>query len=132
MNTRFLFLLLVISMNCYSQNKTNSTDRMILGKEYAERELEKSLSDTIVHNVVDMKKLLIKEEKAAIQIAEVILFSIYSEKNIIQQRPYETYFIDTYWVVKGTLPKLEGIRGGTFLIIIDARDGKILRITHGR
>ena len=59
-----------------------------------------------------------------------MLFSIYGKDNIIKQSPYEIYFIDNYWVIGGTLPK--EYLGGTFLIIIDSRNCKIIRITHGK
>jgi hypothetical protein len=61
---------------------------------------------------------------------EPILFSIYGKDNIITQRPYEIYPIENYWVITGTLPN--GMLGGTFLIITDARDGKIIKLTHGK
>jgi len=123
---------LIISLNSYSQTGEDKNDRLILGREYAEQELKETLSDSTLHNVVGKGRILIKEESDAIKISEVILFSIYTEKRIIEQRPYESYFIDNYWVISGTLPNDPSLRGGTFLIILDARNGKILRITHGK
>ncbi len=126
----FCLVLLIATMNCCSQNKQDNTERLILGKEYAEGELKESLSDSSLDNVVSKDKILINKEESAIKIAETILFPIYSEENIIRQRPYETYRINNYWVITGTLPK--GHLGGVFLIILDARDGKVIRITHGK
>ncbi|MFV0537571.1 MAG: YbbC/YhhH family protein [Dysgonomonas sp.] len=125
----FCLLLLIATMNCYSQNKQDNTERLVLGKEHAEKELKESLSDSSLHNVVGTRVLIDKEE-SAIKIAEAILFPIYTEKNITRQRPYETYLINNYWVINGTLPK--GYKGGIFLIILDARDGKVIRITHDK
>ena len=104
--------------------------RTVLGKEYAEQELKSSLSDKPQHNIVDNNTVIIKDSLTAISIAEPILFSIYGKDNITKQRPYEIYFIDNYWLIMGTLPS--GWKGGTFLIIIDSRDSKIIRITHGK
>ena len=56
--------------------------------------------------------------------------SIYGKENIESQKPYEHYLIKNYWIIAGTLKK--DIVGGTFLIIIDARNSKILKITHGK
>ncbi|GAB6007588.1 YbbC/YhhH family protein [Dysgonomonas reticulitermitis] len=123
-------LLLIVTMNCCSQNKQDNTERLVLGKEHAEKELRESLSDSLLHNVVNKDKILIDKEENAVKIAETILFPIYTEENIIRQRPYETYRINNYWVISGTLPK--GYLGGVFLIILDARDGKVIRITHGK
>ncbi|HNI44451.1 MAG TPA: YbbC/YhhH family protein, partial [Chitinophagales bacterium] len=78
----------------------------------------------------DNKTAIIKDSLTAINVAEPILFSIYGKDNITKQRPYEVYFKDNYWLITGTLPS--GWKGGTFLIIIDSRDCKVIRISHGK
>lgn len=115
---------------CYSQTGENMDNRLFFGKEHAEKELRKTLSDSTLHNVINNKYILIKDKADAIKIAETMLFPIYSEENIIFQRPYEIHYIDNYWIIEGTLP--EGYRGGTFLIILDSRNSTVLRISHGR
>lgn len=130
MKTKFsLLLLLVLTLSCHSQRKENNSERLILGKKYAEEELKASLSDSLLHNIVG-KRILIDKEENAVRIAEAKLFPIYTEENIVRQRPYEIYRINNYWLISGTLPT--GYKGGTFLIILDARDGKVMRITHGK
>lgn len=89
-----------------------------------------ALSDSAVHNMVNSQSILIKDKEMALAIAEPILFDIYGKANILQQKPYEVQYVEVYWVISGTLK--EGWRGGTFLIIIDSRNGQILRITHGK
>jgi hypothetical protein len=101
-----------------------------MGKSYAEKELKLTLSKEFQHNVINNKSVLIKDSSTAIKIAEPILFGIYGKENIGSQRPYETYLIDNYWVIAGTLPK--DTDGGTFLFILDARNSKVLKITHGK
>lgn len=123
----YLLILLTMSLISCEQKKSN---RIILGKSYAEQELNLALSDSFSHNVIDNKIVIIKDSLTAIKIAEPILFSIYGKDNISNQSPYETYFIDNYWVIIGTLPN--GWKGGTFLIIIDSRDCRIIKITHGK
>lgn len=123
----FFLTILTISLTACGQSKS---DRLILGKSYAQQELKSALIGKEQHNVIDNKSVIIKDSLTAIQIAEPILFSIYGKNNITKQRPYETYFIDNYWVLTGTLPK--GYLGGTFLIIINAFDSKIIKITHGK
>ena len=127
MKTIYVLMLLIFMLTACGQTKG---DRTILGKSYAEKELESALTDKSQHNVVDNTTAIIKDSLTAINVAEPILFGIYGKDNIIKQRPYEIYFIDNYWVISGTLPK-EYV-GGTFLIIIDSRDSKIIRITHGK
>ncbi|MDX1936824.1 MAG: NTF2 fold immunity protein [Flavihumibacter sp.] len=101
-----------------------------MGEANARNELKVALSDTTIHNVLSVNSLIIKNKETAINVVEPILFALYSKDNIIKQRPYETYLIDNYWVVSGTLPK--GYLGGTFLIIVDATNSKIIRLTHGK
>jgi hypothetical protein len=118
-------LLLAISINACSQN-----NRTEFGKSYAEKELKLALSKESQHNVIDNKSVIIKDSSTAIKVVEPILFSIYRKENIESQKPYECYLIENYWVIAGTLPK--DMVGGTFLIIIDARNSKVLKITHGK
>ena len=101
-----------------------------MGKSHAESELKLALSKESQHNVIDNKSAIIKDSSTAIKIVEPILFSIYGKDNIESQKPYGSYLIENYWVINGTLPK--DMLGGTFLIIIDARNSKVLKITHGK
>ena len=123
----YFLTILTVSLSACGQSKL---DRQVLGRKFAEQELKSTLSDKSLHNVIDNKAVIIKDSLTAINIAEQILFGIYGKDQIRKQLPYETYFIENYWVVFGTLPK--NYDGGTFLIIIDSRDSRILRITHGK
>jgi hypothetical protein len=123
----YLFMFLLLTLTACSQQQNART---ILGKTYAEMELKSALSDMTQHNIIDNKTVIIKDSVTAISIAEPLLFSIYGKDHITRQRTYETYFIDNHWIISGTLP--ENSKGGTFLIIMDARNGRIMRITHGK
>ncbi|CAN5816541.1 hypothetical protein BH11BAC7_BH11BAC7_02460 [soil metagenome] len=101
-----------------------------LGIQYAKKVLKESLADSTLHNVINSKTIILKNETEAVEFAESILFDIYGKRQIRAQKPYEIYNIDNYWVIFGTLPK--ETFGGTFLIIIDAHDCRIVRITHGK
>lgn len=128
-NIKAIYFLTLLTFSLIACGQTK-VDRTMLGKSYAEQELKSALTDKSQHNVIDNKTAIIKDSLTAINVAEPILFSIYGKNNIAKQRPYEIYFIDNYWVIGGTLPK--EYLGGTFLIIIDSRDCKIIRITHGK
>lgn len=125
--TIYFLTFLTLTLIACGQTKN---DRAILGKAYAEQELKFALSDKSQHNFIVGKEIIIKDSLTAISIAESIIFSIYGKDNIIKQRPYEIYLIDKYWIISGTLPK--DYKGGTFLIIIDSRDSRIVKITHGK
>jgi hypothetical protein len=109
------------------------TNRYYLGEEIAREQLHEALNNS-GHNVIDDKKI-IKDSATAIKVVEPIIFNIYGKDNIIKQRPYEVHFLDNFWVINGTLPKPKGniiTVGGTFLIIMDSRNGVILKISHGK
>lgn len=128
-NIKVIYFLILFSFSLTSFAQKED-DKIILGEFYAEQELKSALSDKSQHNLIDNKTSIIKDSLTIINIVESILFSIYGEDNIINQRPYEIYKIDSYWILTGTLSN--GKVGGTFLIIIDSRDCKIIRITHGK
>lgn len=122
-----LFLSLSIFIISCSQSKS---ERIILGEKYAKSELEKTLNPKNQHNVIDNKSLIITNKETAVKIAETILFEIYGKKNIENQKPYEIYKFENFYVILGTLPK--NSVGGSFIIIIDGTNSKILKISHGK
>jgi|688.fasta_scaffold845454_1 hypothetical protein len=90
--------------------------------------------------VINCSDCVIKNEKKAIEIAEDKLFVIYGESKIKDERPYSIKLINNkVWVITGSLnhsfldellykgvPKF----GGGFEIKINAKDGKIIKLTH--
>jgi len=127
MKQALLSLLLMITLVAYALDKPGRT---ISGLSHAEGELKAALNNKTLHNVVDQKVTLVKDSVTAIAIAEPVLFSVYGKENIINQKPYDIYHIKKYWVISGTLPV--DTMGDTFLIIIDDRNGAIVRITQGK
>ncbi|MFM7022208.1 MAG: NTF2 fold immunity protein [Flavobacteriales bacterium] len=89
-----------------------------------------TLSDSSAHNVINTQSILIKDKEMALTIAEPILFDIYGKTNILHQKPYKIKYVEVYWVIEGSLD--EGAHGGVFLLIMDSRNGQIVRITHGK
>jgi hypothetical protein len=63
------------------------------------------------------------------KIAEVILFSIYGQ-NIYNSRPYCIELKKGVWIIEGTLPKK--YKGGVPYIEIQKKDGKVLKVMHGK
>jgi len=131
MNFRTLTLLigLILFFDSCGSNQKENTDNKSADSLFAMDQLQGSLTDSTLHNCVDRKRILIKNKNMAISIAEPILFSIYGEQKIKEQKPYKIFNIDNYWVIYGTL-KYE--KGGTFMIIIDSHDCRVIRITHGK
>ncbi|HTM82239.1 NTF2 fold immunity protein [Asticcacaulis sp.] len=72
----------------------------------------------------------VQSADVAIAIAEVILESIYGEKQIKSEKPLTaTLTKEGIWVVKGTLKKNH--KGGVAEIWISKEDGTIVNVTHG-
>lgn len=122
------FILLIITL----PNPTlfgQETERLKITENQARKIVAESLSDSTFHNVIGLKPILTKKEQA-IEFAEFVLFGVYEKNNIEEQKPYNIFLINEYWFLSGTLPK--GMRGGTFTIIIDSRNFRIVRLTHER
>lgn len=103
------------------------TKRSKITEKRAREIIRKNLSDSTSHNVIKLRPMLTKREKA-IEFAELVLWDVYGKKNIEIQKPYNVFLIDEYWFLSGTLP--EEMIGGTFTLIIDSRDYRVLFLTH--
>ena len=110
---------IALTLSCRNPLKSN------LGEESARRSLQQVLSDSTARRP---PSLLIPDEKTATGVAEAVLFKVYGEEEIKDERPYETFLIDGYWVIRGTIPL--GYDGGGFEIIMDSKDGRVIHLTH--
>lgn len=119
------FLFISCTFKAYSQE---GGKRTTLGIENAKQELAAALENTTEKKFIVDK--VIKDKKTAVSVSEAMLFNIYGKEKIVKQRPYEGFLINGYWVLNGTLP--QGWDGGTFLIIINSIDGKVIKLTHGK
>jgi hypothetical protein len=72
---------------------------------------------------------LVSDQKMAIAIAEAVLFHVYGEKAIRQQRPYIVKHVRNKWIIDGAPPP-PGMTGGSFHIEIGQKDGRILQLWH--
>jgi hypothetical protein len=101
----------------------------ILGEDNARRALARALAGT-EDNFQTRQFELIPDKETATKFAEVILFKTFGEEKVKDERPYEIYKIDGYWVMSGTIPI--GYDGGGFEIIFQSMDGKIISLKHYR
>lgn len=101
--------------------------RVVFGKQNAKDAIRKAINDK---NYKPFYDTLITNKEMAIEIVEPILFKIYGKKSIVSERPYECYLINGYWYISGTLPKDR--KGGVFEIIISSKDGKVIKLIHGK
>lgn len=121
------YILVVFAMFFITACKNN---RYLMTEEEARAVAEKTLADTSYDNFIHPDRLLITTRELAISVAEPILFSVYGEDNIKDERPYAVYNIGNNWIMSGSLAKDHD--GGTFLLVMDATNGRIVRIIHGK
>jgi hypothetical protein len=72
----------------------------------------------------------IPSKEVAIKVAVAVWEPIYGAEKIAKEKPYRATLADGVWTVKGSLPK--GNKGGVALARIAKKDGRILRVTHGK
>ena len=73
----------------------------------------------------------VPDEKTAIQIAVAIWVPIYGAEKIASEKPYHAKLNNGVWIVEGSLP--EGmLLGGVAIAEISKKDGRILRVSHGK
>ncbi len=126
-NLLIAFNVFILTLSSCGQK---NVDTQKLGETQARNELKIALSDTTIHNLIYPNSIIIKDKETIIKMVEPLLFATYTRENIMKQRPYKAYLVDKYWVISGTLPN--GYLGGNFLIIVDATNSKIIRLTHGK
>ncbi|WP_449399251.1 NTF2 fold immunity protein [Chryseobacterium wanjuense] len=90
--------------------------------------------------VINCADCIVKNEETAVKIAEDSLFVIYGKSKIKDERPYNIELMkNKIWVITGSLNqsildkflyKDIPMFGGTFEIKINAKDGKIIHVTH--
>jgi hypothetical protein len=78
---------------------------------------------------VNNNDTLLKDKQSLIKYAEPILFKTYGKKTILSEKPYIISFKNGTWSMSGTLPR-EYTIGGTFHILINAKDGRVIKIIH--
>jgi len=123
---RILLILaaLVLPLSFWGQNYKN---RVIVGEDSARQIIRASLDDSSSKLSPDT---LIRDKDVAISIAEQLLFKRYGKALISGEKPYECYLIDGYWFLRGTLPK--SYTGDIFELIMSAKNGRVIKMTHGR
>jgi hypothetical protein len=124
---------------CFSQSCRNNpspevlaqiADSTILTEKNALSQLEHALLDSSAQVSRLFPMGIIRDKETAIAVAEPILFGIYGREQIVNERPYTIQKTGPYWCMEGHLK--EGMDGGIFRIQIDARDGRVVGLIHGK
>lgn len=71
----------------------------------------------------------VPNDTTAIKIAEAVWVNIYGH-DVLLKKPYQAKLNKGIWIVQGTLPN--GFKGGVPYILIQKKDGRILKVLHGK
>jgi hypothetical protein len=82
-----------------------------------------------VPELFEWKGGLVPDKDTTIRIAEAILFPIYGEKDVREQRPYQIQLKGGKWIIDGAPPPA-GAVGGSFHIVFLQHDARVLEIGH--
>ncbi len=74
----------------------------------------------------------VPDAETAIAVAVAIWTPIYGKEKIEKEKPYTAKLADGVWIVKGSLPKSKGMKGGVALAEISKDDCRVLRVSHGK
>jgi hypothetical protein len=80
--------------------------------------------------VCHAKDPTVPDDASALKITEKALIPIYGRKQVESERPFTAKLRGDVWTACGHLP--EGLDGGVAQVKIDRRNGRILRVTHGK
>ena len=72
----------------------------------------------------------VPDSATAVRIAQAVWSPIYGEAQIAGERPFHATLRKGVWTVSGSLPP--NTAGGVAVAEISKRDGRILRVSHGR
>ncbi len=122
----FIGILWLLAVPCWAQ-KGGNTSRSTLGEAYARQQVQRVATAA---PSAPFHKPLFPTKTVAIAVEEPLLFSIYGKEQISRQRPYEAYLINGFWYLAGTLPL--DVDGGTFQLIVEAQNGRVVELTHSK
>jgi hypothetical protein len=76
----------------------------------------------------------VPDSATAVKIAEAVLVPIYSGSVVAKERPFRAKLVGEVWIVEGTLQCKWAARcsGGVAVVEINKKDGRILRVSHGK
>ena len=81
-------------------------------------------------HTVDPKDGYVPTKEVAIKIAVAVWEPIYGADKITDEKPYRATLAGKVWTVEGSLPK--GAKGGVAVAEISKKDGRVIRVSHGK
>ena len=81
-------------------------------------------------HIVNPEDGYVPTKEVAIKIAVAVWEPIYGVDKVADEKPYRATLTEGVWTVEGSLP--EGMKGGVALAEISKKDGRIIRVCHGK
>lgn len=122
----FVLVFILVSLIQISCSKIEQKE--IAGNEVSAEKSQNSQNENTIN--AETKFGYVPDEKTAIEIAIKIWNPIYGKEKIEQEAPYHATLKNGVWTVWGSLP--EDMDGGVAQARISQKDGKILKIIHGK
>jgi len=73
---------------------------------------------------------LVHSPQMATDLTEIYVRNVYGEDAANSQKPYVVKETPSEYILEGTLPP--EFAGGVFMVIIAKKDGRVVKITHGK
>ena len=118
-----ILAMVIVPLSFFGQSFKN---RSVIGEDSARQIIKSFLTDDTSKLASDT---LFSDKETVISVAEMVLFKKYGKALITYEKPYESYLVEGYWLLRGTLPK--NSTGDVFEMIMSAKDGRIVKISHG-
>lgn len=120
---------LLVSMFIFDRHDIQTSDTIsftYLGVYNDSLEMNNDLDSIYKYGYLPLE--VIPNAETAIKVCEPILISAYG-KDIIEERPYIVRLCNNCWRITGSLPRKAKL-GGTFSIVIQKSDGKVIKMYH--
>ena len=122
---KYLYMLLaMIFFVSYHNHAAQTQEQIEAGKEM----IRFALKYPTHYNFIAGHK--ISTEYDAIEFAEPVLFRIFGEDDIKDEKPYMIDLVDGFWIMDGSLPA--ETHGGVFHIIFSAKNGREIQLYHDK
>ncbi len=126
MKTLALFSVLLCVFTPHVNAAGQQEQKKVQGKMDEWEALQVSLKTT---KPVLAKNGFVPDEATAVTIGEAVAVAQYGREAILKEEPFHARLYGEVWLVHGTLHP-QGANGGTAVIKVGKKDGRILFLTH--
>ena len=126
MKNRIIFVFIIFLMFLFGCSKNENKQFTLANSNAENQENRQNTSSAVLSN----KEMFVSDEQTAIDIAVKAWVPVYGKEKIEGEKPFQANLKNGIWKVTGSLP--EGYDGGVAEAEISQKDGKVLRVIHGK